>query len=248
MEKERERHDWQRFVLHYKHSGLWKCNARFAQINKWLLIFWTYVDFLMYLSLLVFCHWSLFKMGSMQIEDSFTQTVVLKWKFWKFLFYSLWPNHFFLTFFQTALCPFQLNALPPHQRHSDVPYSGLLKSYSVSSSFHHRSPHLQVDGVVRAERSKHPTTFIKTADTEWKCSAQKIFCSRDWGMPRVPRYLCISKCYAELKGIWQFSTSASLTFWVWDVTATVDFLLQCTACGQQLKAIGDICLGKRAGQ
>jgi len=36
-----------------------------------------------------------------------------------------------------------------------VPYSGLLKTYSVSSFFHHRSPDLQVDGVVRAERRKH---------------------------------------------------------------------------------------------
>lgn len=72
----------------------------------------------------------------------------------------------------------------------------LLKSYSVSSFFHHRSPTLQADGVVRPERSKHPTTLIKTADTEWKCSIQKMFRFTDGEMPQVPSYLCLSTLYA----------------------------------------------------
>lgn len=67
----------------------------------------------------------------------------------------------------------------PHLRPSDMPYPGLLKSYSVSSFFSYRAPNLQADGSVRAERSKHLITLTKTADTGWKCSIQKnIFFSQ----------------------------------------------------------------------
>lgn len=129
-----------------------------------------------------------------------------------------------------------------------MPYPGLLKSYSVSSFFSHRAPNLQADGSVRAERSKHLITLTKTADTGWKCSIQKnIFFHRlrnasssylplaFWVVCMIIGYLpSFYLSIIDLLGLSHYCHSLSL--------------LQLTACGQQLKAISDICLGKSIRQ
>lgn len=165
-------------MLHCKYSRLWKCNAHFAQGNKWLVISQTYVGFLvsrppcfpspLHLQIVIQADRSHFYMNCFSTLEIFISQPLDR------IFLSSLSFQIPVTLQLTAMLLWEHSR---HQRCSDASYSVLLESYSLSS-FHHRSPNLQFDGVQRAERSKHPTLLIETVGTEWKCSAQECFVSQ----------------------------------------------------------------------